>query len=781
MNFLKGRLLFLTTVFLFPFYRENAVAISAKNIRKSSVQPSGTEWKSPELTAYHKADSKAWFFSFNNADEARKVLPEFSPYVVRLDGEWSFCWSLDSDHRPIGFQSPDYDITRWRRLELYPPTRKSGEDPEHADHSIRIYSFPDSPGNNPESLRNAASRPDSQEVVSFRKGFTIPPHWKDQRIHICFYGLNTFFYLWINGQYVGFSKNSQCAARFDITPFLRKGENTAAIEVYLKKNSSPEEILDVSHLPGKFHSVTIEAEPKVCIANLKTSCDSDDSFHDCILLVTPTVRNSSKKDLRNCKIRYSLFQNELYSDNNSPSPLLGDTIQEIGLLKKGEQIQKENRLSIIDARFWSAEAPWRYTLVAELMDAKGETLQTVSTCIGLRKSGLTDVPASMDEYDMGGRTFYLNSEPVKLKGVSRRGSDPESGICETNRNLVKEIMLMKQANINTVRTTDGYTPPFWYHLCDKYGLYVVCKAHTESPRYGYGNTASAQEAGRNALISRHKEMATFLYNQPSIILWSLADTDGTKETLQAVHDSLRAIDPYRPILHEKDNGISDISTHIPSSISLLKHLITGDKEVRYPCLLQEYNDSANNTPQYWEECWKLVNSNNRIQGGWSWNWMDAPVYIYDSTTAMRRPKGGKFYSRTPRNGHFDTNALLIYGWGRKALYYEAKHIFQDVRIGNIAAEKGYFSIQNKNYFTDLSRYSLHWSITGDEKEVQQGDMELPDIKPRHILTVRIPFNPLLLEKGKQHRVHLQFVLKEDMPWEKKGYVQAEETFLLSLP
>ena len=425
--------------------------------------PDGTEWNDPSRLALNKEQPKAWFFSFQDRESALRVLPEYSSYWMSLDGIWRFSWAPTPEKRKKDFYLPDYDCSSWDEVTV--PMNwniygigKNG----NLKYGVPIYvnqkvifqhkvEEDDWRGGvmrtPPESWTTFRHR---NEVGAYLRNFIIPDHWDGREVYISFDGVDSFFYLWINGHYVGFSKNSRCTARFNITRFLRHGENTAAVEVYRNSDGSFLEAQDMFRLPGIFRSVSLSSTPKVHIANLKVTPDLNLREKQGSLKIEVEITNSQKHAVKNYHIEYALYENQLYSDECSPSED-GETSGESFSMNPLTDCTSLTTMTITDPKQWSAERPFRYTLIAQLKDNKNRVVETVSTTTGFRKVEIRDTPANDDEYGLDGRYYYINGKTVKLKGVNRHETNPETGHVISRQQMEQEVMLMKRANINHVR------------------------------------------------------------------------------------------------------------------------------------------------------------------------------------------------------------------------------------------------------------------------------------------------------------------------------------------
>ena len=383
--------------------------------------PTGKEWESPENLALNKEQPHAYFFPFQHLDNARKVLPENSKYWQSLDGDWKFHWAPDPDSRPKDFYQTEYDVSSWDAIPV-PSSwniygiQKDGSQkygtpiyvnqPVIFQHSVKVDDWRGGVMRTPPA--NWTTYKDRNEVGSFRRDFEIPQDWDGREVFISFDGVDSFFYLWINGQYVGFSKNSRNTANFNITPYLQKGKNTVAAEVYRSSDGSFLEAQDMFRLPGIFRTVALYSVPKVHFRDLVATPDLDVTYTDGSLTVNAEIRNLDKKAIKDYKVYYSLYANKLYSDENTlVDGFLSPVIDKIAPNETGSV---QTVLKVKAPNKWSAEFPYRYTLVAELKDKKNRTVEMVSTIVGFRKVEIKDTPASEDEFGLAGRYYYMNGK-----------------------------------------------------------------------------------------------------------------------------------------------------------------------------------------------------------------------------------------------------------------------------------------------------------------------------------------------------------------------------------
>ena len=759
--------------------------------------PTGWEWQSPDSVAVNKLQPHAWFFSFRNIDEARKVLPENSSYWKSLDGMWKFHWAPNPDERPKDFFRTDYDVSKWDDIKVPMSWNMAGlqrdgknkyGDPLYSNQRV-IFQHSWQPMNDwkggvmrtpPKDWMTYRNR---NEVGSYRRTFTVPADWKGQEIYLNFDGVDSFFYLYINGKYVGFSKNSRNLAEFNITPYLNKEgeENTVAVEVYRHSDGSFLESQDMFRLPGIFRTVALTAKPQVQVRDFKAIPDLDETYSNAKLHITAQLQNLSKKAIKGYTIQYSLYANRLYSDENTLLSGVTASAKLAGKLNAKGEISLEATLDAANkVSLWSAEAPHRYTLVGELKDGKGRTVQTFSTFVGFRKVEIKETPAEKDEFGLAGRYYYLNGQPIKLKGVNRHENNVKAGHTVSREQMEHEIFLMKRGNINHVRNCHYPDAPYWYYLCDKYGIYLEDEANIESHEYYYGKQSlSHVPEFRNAHIARNMEMVHATVNHPSVVIWSLGNEAGPGKTFVDCYNAIKAYDTSRPVQYERNNDIVDMGSNQYPSIAWVQGAVQGKYKLKYPFHISEYAHSMGNACGNLIDYWDAIESTNFFMGGAIWDWVDQALDKQDPATGKTYwAYGGDFgKDNKPNDGMFCMNGIMRPDLTPKAQYFEVKKVYQNVGVKAIDMKQGQIEIFNKNYFEPLKNYQIVWSLYKDgvcvkKNQPLQGAKNIVGPREKGIYT--LPYDYASLDANSEYFVTVQFLLGKDMPWAKKGYVQMEE-------
>ena len=749
-------------------------------------EPGLAEWESPGELSLNKEQPKAWFFTFDSEDNARKVLPENSEYYMSLDGTWSFNWVGNPWERPVDFFKPGFDVSKWDKVQVpmnwnvyglqADGSQKYGT-PVYTNQKVifhhRVAVGDWKGGVMREPAKEWATYKNRNEVGSYRRTFVVPENWDGRQVYINFDGVDSFFYLWINGKYVGFSKNSRNLAAFNITKYLVEGENVVAVEVYRNSDGSFLEAQDMFRLPGIFRTVSLTSTNPVELRDIRVRTDLDAQYKDAVANIEVDVRNLTAKKAKKYQVRAQLYKNALYSDENEI--VEGATMTKpLEQLLAGDTKTLKLDMPVADPAKWSAEEPNRYTLVVSLLDKKGTVLETASTYMGFREVEIRETKAEDDEFGLAGRYYYLNGKPIKMKGVNRHENNIHTGHYVTREQMEKEVFLMLQGNINHVRNSHYPDAPYWYYLCDKYGIYLEDEANIESHEYYYDKESlSHVPEFLDAHIARVMEMAHATINSPSVCIWSLGDEAGPGENFVKAYDVLKAFDASRPVQYERNNSIVDMGSNQYPSIAGTRADVQGkSKYTKYPFHISEYAHSMGNAGGGLADYWEAIESTNFYIGGAIWDWADQAFLHYDSIGQSKYYAYGGDFGDRPTDFTFCMNGVMFPDHTPKPEYYEVKKVYQNVGVKML--DNGEVEIFNKRYFTCLCDLDIRFSLWEDGKRIDSYFMPGMKIAPRTAKNVKLKFNKANFAANKEYFVKVEFLLKKDMPWAKKGYVQMDE-------
>lgn len=747
--------------------------------------PTGKEWESVEELALNKEYPRAYFFSFDNEAQATQVRPEKSPYWLSLNGQWRFHWCKTPDERPKDFYKTNYDASGWDMTPVPSNWNVQGIQKDgKLKYGLPIYV------NQPvifyherkvDDWRQGVMRTPPQtwttyeyrnEVGSYIRYFEVPREWKGREVYIDFDGVDSFFYLWINGKYVGFSKNSRNAASFNISKYLKKGQNKLAVEVYRNSDGSFLESQDMFRLPGIFRTVALRSTPKVQIRNLNVLTDTD-NLSDWQLKVTAEVRNLGKKEAKDYRLQYTVYKNILYKDDAQKVDALQATT-EVQAVAPNAIEKVSAAIDVKQPDMWSAEAPNRYVLVAQLVDKKGKVIEAASTYFGFRKVEIKDTKAEDDSFGNAGRYFYVNGKPIKLKGVNRHETHPEQGHVVTHAQMEEEVMLMKRANINHVRCSHYPPDPYWFYLSDKYGIYLEDEANIESHEYYYGKESlSHPKEWEKAHTARVVEMVEAAYNSPSIVIWSLGNEAGPGQNFVTAYNHLKTLDTSRPVQYERNNDIVDMGSNQYPSVAWVKGAATGKYDIKYPFHISEYAHSMGNAVGNLADYWEAIESSNYICGGAIWDWVDQALTNYTPDGKPYAAYGGDF-GDFPNDGQFVMNGIIFADRTAKPQYYEVQKVYQNIKVKKLSFDT--FQITNKSYFEPMEGYEGVWKLYRNGDLVEERSFDVSPLKPQKKGVVTIA--PKRMDSKSEYIVVIEFRQAADKPWAKQGFVQAREQFVI---
>ena len=658
------------------------------------------EWQSQYAVGLNKLNPHAYVWPYATAADVQKGAYEESPYYMSLNGKWKFHWVKNPDTRPKDFYKPSFYTGGWADINVPGNWERQGYGT--AIYVNETYEFDDKMFN---FKKNPPLVPSEEnEVGSYRRTFTIPAGWEGRRVILCCEGVISFYYAWVNGEFLGYNQDSKTPAEWDITDKLKKGENTIALEVYRWSAGAYLECQDMWRLSGIERDVYLYSTPKQYIADYKvTSILEKNTYKDGVFELDVTVEGAAAGI---ATVAYEL-QNEA-----------GKTVL------NGSQPVKSRGLSnlitfdekrIPDVEKWSAEHPNLYTLILELKDANGKVTEVTGTKVGFRTSEIKD-----------GR-FCINGVPVLVKGVNRH-EHSQLGRTVSKELMEEDIKLMKQHNINTVRNSHYPAHPYWYQLCDRYGLYMIDEANIESHGMGYGPASLAKDS---TWLTAHMDRTHRMYerskNHPAIVIWSLGNEAGNGINFERTYDWLKSVEKNRPVQYERaeENYNTDIYCRMYRSVDVIKEYVAR-KDIYRPFILCEYLHAMGNSCGGMKEYWDVFENEPMAQGGCIWDWVDQSFREVDQDGNWYWTYGGDYGPKdVPSFGNFCCNGLVNAVREPHPHLLEVKKIYQNIK--STLVDKKNLTIRVKNWFdfSDLNEYLLHWSVTGDDGTiVAEGSKEV---------------------------------------------------------
>lgn len=726
--------------------------------------PTGEEWQQEQNLSLGKEKPRATFQTFPDAAAAKAIQREQSPFFQSLDGAWKFNWVGNPSERPVGFEKPGFDVSAWKEIPV--PSNWQLEGYDIPIYSNFTYTFKrDWPRVMGEPAKDWPSYKDRNPVGSYRRTFSVPQGWDGREVFVNFDGVDSFFYLWVNGKYLGFSKDSRTPAAFNITKVLKSGENVIAAEVYRYSDGSYLECQDMWRLSGIFRSVSLYSTPKLQIRDVFAVPDLDAAYRDGTLKMKTTLRNLGAEETPVPALAVGLI------DASGKEVATAD-VEPAGSLAAGAEKEVSVKLRVSDPLKWNSDTPNLYTVIVST------GAEAVSFRTGFRKSEIKE------------GVYLLNGQPIKLKGTNRHEMEPDTGHAVSRERMMQDLIRMKEANINHVRTSHYPNDPYWYELCDLHGIYVMDEANIESHGYGYGaDSLSHPPEWRAAHVDRVVNMVHRDKNHPSVIFWSLGNEAGPGPNFQAAHDALKAIDTSRPDHYERNNTIADLDSNMYPSVESVTSLAAA-KNRRKPFYICEYAHTMNNAMGNLADYWNAIDSSTNIIGASIWEWQDQAIYakeIDDKVTvdlARGKPESGakKFqayggnFGDKPNDGLFILKGVVFANRDPKPAFAEVKRVYQDVSVSGVEGNFMKLEIFNRSFFRNLKDYEIRWDCQFNGGEKAHGVFAELDVPPREKRVVEIPVDVgFKVFRGHTTRNRLSFHLKEDTAWQKKGYEVAADS------
>lgn len=725
------------------------------NTPAQGMDPESPEWNNnPEVFQVNRLPAHTTLMPYDTLEGALGGDRKASPNRLALDGMWKFKLAPNPAQRPTTFFQNDFDASGWAEIEV-----PSNWEIKGYDHPI--YTNVTYPWTGTEKPRPPAAPTVDNPVGSYRRTFTLPGEWSGREVFLTFEGVQSAFYVWVNGQYAGYSEDSMEPKDFDVTDKVRPGVNTIAVQVYRWCDGSWLEDQDFNRLSGIHRPVYLYSTPAAHIRDFTVVTDLDAACLDATLNVKAQVEGYGTASLKGVKIETSLYDAE-------KKQVLGPEEAGRSLGSDKEWVMTQARAVARPAK-WSAEAPYLYTLVLTLRDEAGKVLELESCKVGFRKFELADGVAR------------LNGQPVKLKGVDRHETSPDKGNAYDREIMLKDILTMKQFNINAVRTSHYANNPEWYDLCDQYGIYLIAENNLEThgvrdqvPRSDPNWTANCLDRIRS-LVQTHK-------NHPSILLWSLGNEAGGGGNFKAMTDWIHANDPTRPVHYEGDASVSDVKTNMYSRVAELhRYGVSGAKK---PFMLCEYAFSCGNAAGNLKEYWDEIDAYPNLFGAFIWDYADK---------ALKWPLPAEFGKGTyfayggdwgdkPNDGDFACDGVVFADRTLKPSIWEVKRVYQNIKIRPVDLAQGIVELENRNLFTNTRIYAGQWRLTADDKEIGSGRLTEADLDlaPLAKKPVRLNLGPVTPQPGVEYWLRLAITLKEDAPWAKAGHEVAAAQFKLPL-
>ncbi|MBD3353806.1 MAG: DUF4981 domain-containing protein [Candidatus Lokiarchaeota archaeon] len=733
------------------------------------------DWEIAEKIAENKLPSHCSLIPFDTIEKALDKV-NFgehkrnydSPFYKTLNGKWKFNWVKKPRDRPQNFWKVDYDIDSWDEILVPSNWQRHG-------YGIPIYTNVKYPYSiNTKEIPSIDH--ENNPVGSYRRNFTVPEWWLEEKrkIFLHFDGVKSAFYLWINGNYVGYSQGSMTPAEFDITDKLRTGENTIAVEVYRWSDGSYLEDQDMWRLSGIYREVFLYSTSQVHLRDFFIKTHFDERYNDSKLEVDVSVINYSETPVLGYKVNAIVF-------NTSKSEVCKITEDSIQIGPKSE-IQMNLTDNISSPKQWSAEIPNLYQLVLVLTDNRGNIVEIETQRFGFR------------QVEIKNSQILINGKPIFFKGTDRHEHDPEKGRAVPVSRMIEDIKLMKQHNINAVRTSHYANHPIWFELCDEYGIYLIGEANVESHELRT-IVPKSDPQWTDTCVQRMVRMVNRDKNHPSILLWSLGNEAGFGDNFKKMAQAARDIDPTRFIHYEQDYLCEtvDVQSTMYSSIDKMekfgKRKKIGKLEPHMyenmPVILCEYEHAMGNSCGDFQAYIDVFEKYPHLQGGFIWDWVDQGLKETDDNGIEYWTFGGD-YGDEPNDENFCCNGLVRPDRKPNPHLYEIKKGYQSIKTTPLEHSHGKILVKNNYLFQNLNIFELVWQVLADGKSIQGGCIFDLDINPGEEKVIDLLIekdffeNESNLNPGEEYFINLFFQLKTNQPWAPQGHKVASDQYKLKI-
>lgn len=709
------------------------------------------DWEDPSILQRNRLPAHATLLPF--ADEATALVGERgqSPFVRLLSGEWDFRWCANPFVLPEGWEG-SAPVTDWDRIRVpsnWQMYQDRGYDRPHytnVNYPIPV-DIPRVPTDNPVGL--------------YRRTFTVPTGWNGRRVHVHFDGVNSAFYVYVNGKQVGYSQGSHMPSEFDVSPYLQAGENLLAVQVFKWSDASYLEDQDFLRLSGIFRDVTLVALPRLHVRDLRVRTDLDKNYRDAVLDLRLTVVNWSGAAAKGHQVAVKLVDEAgaTIVERTVPAPVLA--IDAEG--------QLDIQVPVAKPKKWNAEEPNLYTLLVTTIDAAGVTTCVQRQTVGFRKVEIRD------------QQFWINGVSIKFLGVNRHDTHPDLGHAVSMESMIRDVTLMKQSNVNAVRTSHYPNDPRWLELCDRFGLFVVDEADLET--HGFQSMHGAANAAdwalpvthpdwKAACLDRAERLVERDKNHACVVMWSLGNESGSGPHHESMAALIRQLDPTRFIHYEGAGDrpyvdvVSQMYTDIPALVGYGKMDAAADPR---PFFLCEYAHAMGNGPGSIGDYWRAIRASKRLIGGCVWEWVDhsIPITHADGTTSYGY---GGDWGDFPNDANFCIDGLVFPDRTPYPSLIEMKAVYAPVvlELGDLAT--GTVKLTNRNFFRTLGHLEAGWVLLCDDQVIAEGRVAgLDGIAPRQTREIALGFSAPTPRAGARWYLNVTFTTAAGAPWAPRGH------------
>jgi beta-galactosidase len=710
------------------------------------------EWDNPSIVKVGTEKPHATMMVYPTAELAKAGQKAQSPWFQSLNGTWKFQGSLRPADRPLDFYRADFSDAAWRTIPVPSCWQMHGFD--IPIYTNIIYPWPQDPAAPPNVPK------DFNPVGSYRRTFTVPPAWKGRTVYLHFAGVDSAFYVWVNGAKLGYNEDSRTPAEFNITPHLKPGTNLLAVEVYRFGDGAFLEDQDMWRMSGIYREVFLWSVADRHVQDFEVQTELDGAYKDAKLEVRAVLNQPHE-----CTLSAELFD---------------ATGQTVGAKAAACAEETELSIKIAGVKKWSAESPYLYKLLLTLKDSGGATIEVIPQNVGFRKVGIKS-----------GR-FMINGKPVLIKGVNRHEHSEITAKTVDRASMINDIEIMKRFNVNALRTAHYPNHPDWYDLCDQYGLYVMDEANIEAHHYGNdpNNRLMNSPDWTAAFMDRVQRMVERDKNHPSVVFWSMGNETGDGLNATLTYQWTKRRDPSRPFHYEGSSSqggpSSDINSFMYPSPQEVKQFAA--KRPEMPLILCEYSHAMGNSSGGLKEYWDIFYSGTNAQGAFVWDWVDQGIrlalpgeYRMNTANPYFYAYGGWWEDKTGvrNDNNFNNNGLVSANRMPHPGLWAIKYVYRYLHASPVDLAAGRIKVRNWWHFTNASDVAEgSWTVKAEGTAVAAGRLPELDIAPGEEKDFTLALPKLDAKPGVEYWLDLSFTQKTDTPWAKKGHEIAWEQFKL---
>lgn len=701
-----------------------------------------SRWHNVDVNQQNRAPRRAAFFAFENQDKAQAFEKKNSANYLSMEGTWKFNFVKDYNKRPVNFFAANFDDSQWKDFPVPGLFELNG----YGDATYKNigYAWATQFDPNPPYISEL-----NNYTGSYRRTFDLPKDWKGKDVYFHVGSATSNLTLWVNGKYVGYSEDSKVAAEFNISKYLKPGKNLIAMQVMRWCDGSYFEDQDFWRFTGIAREVYLYARPKVHAADIRLDAGLENQYRDGVL--------NYQVALKGGKANVTL------------------TLCDKDGKKIAEASGVQGTIKVPAVKAWTAETPYLYKAFITLKNKQGVS-EVIPQKIGFRNVEIKNAQ------------LLVNGKPVLIKGANRHEMDPDGGYVVSVERMIQDIKIMKQLNINAVRTCHYPDDPRWYDLCDEYGIYVTAEANLESHGMGYGEKSLAKfpEYLQTHIERNEGNVKTFI-NHPSIIVWSLGNEGGYGINFEKAYDWVKAYDQTRPVQYERGGYDSKTDIHCPMYIDYEESEKYCKSDGVKPYIQCEYAHAMGNSEGGFKEYWDLIRKYPKYQGGYIWDFVDQGLRDKSPITGKEIFTYGGDYGRYPASDYnFNCNGIIAPDRRLNPHAYEIQYWHQNVWIKDLDAVNGAFNIYNENFFKNID--NLHLTATIYANGVKLSTVEIPETKGIAPQTTKMVKSDALkyaiaeaeTEHGKEEiTVNFAFASDGTEPLVEKGQVIARQQFVIN--